>query len=417
MKAVNICINGAGPVGATLACKLAAAGFSVLIIERSPLEAAIGPHLDGRAYALSEGSRRVLMQSGVWSHLPRSAQAIREIDVVDGQDKVAPISGLASILTRLGAHSFSFDARDLPDDEAALQNFGWMVEAMDLRRALHDSLRASASQNLVIAAPDQASFTFDHDGATIALASGTQYRAKLVIAAEGRQSPLRKQAGIPLTRLAYRQHGIVSVIRHHNPHDGKALERFLPDGPFARLPLIGTEEMPHRSAIVWAAPSARAHYLHALPDGTFNREINARLDEQVGVASAMGRRWLYPLSAQYAHKYVSHRLALIGDAAHGLHPIAGQGLNMGFRDIKILSDLLLSSLEKGQDPGSDIVLKTYQRQTRPDNMAMLMTCDVMERVFTSRHPVIHVLRRVGMRAFEKATPLRARFIRRTMGLL
>ncbi|UYH50965.1 UbiH/UbiF/VisC/COQ6 family ubiquinone biosynthesis hydroxylase [Candidatus Kirkpatrickella diaphorinae] len=417
MKTVNICINGAGPVGATLACVLARAGLRVLIIERSPLEAAIGPHLDGRAYALSEGSRRVLAQSGVWSHLPNGAQPIKEISVIDGRDVTGPRPNVARILTRIGTRSLIFGAQDLPDNEAELQGFGWMVEAMDLRRALHDALRHHAGPNLIIAAPDQARFTFDDDGAIIALTSGAQYRAQLVVAAEGRQSPLRKQAGIPLTRLAYQQNGIVTIIAHENAHDGTALERFLPDGPFARLPLISTDAAPHRSAIVWAAPAARAHYLHALPDETFKREINARLDKHVGAATPVGRRWLYPLSAQYAQKYVSHRLALIGDAAHGLHPIAGQGLNMGFRDIKILSEVLVNAFEKGQDPGRDDVLKLYQRLTRPDNMAMLLTCDIMERVFASRHPAMQILRRVGMRGFEKATPLRARFIRRTMGLL
>jgi len=231
----DLCINGAGPVGATLACRLAAEGMRVLVLDRAALPGMEDPSLDGRAYAIAEGSRVMLQAAGIWDNLPDVAQPIHEIRVADGRPHEAP--------SPLFLH---FGRDDAPDG----QSFGWMVEARDLRLAINRTL--AQYPTLDVRAPDTGTFTFHDDHVSIRLASGPTVTAKLAIAAEGRRSPLREQARIGLTKIPYHQYGIVATIAHEKPHDGVALEQFLPEGPFARLPMPPSAEHPHRSAIVWA---------------------------------------------------------------------------------------------------------------------------------------------------------------------
>ena len=396
----DLCINGAGPVGATLACRLAAEGMRVLVLDRAALPGMEDPSLDGRAYAIAEGSRVMLQAAGIWDNLPDIAQPIHEIRVADGRPHEAP--------SPLFLH---FGRDDAPDG----QSFGWMVEARDLRLAINRTL--AQYPTLDVRAPDTGTFTFHDDHVSIRLASGPTVTAKLAVAAEGRRSPLREQARIGLTKIPYHQYGIVATIAHEKPHDGVALEQFLPEGPFARLPMPPSAEHPHRSAIVWAEGEGRAQRFHDLPHDVFAREIAARLgDEDLGAITPVGRRWIYPLSAQYAQSYISKRLALVGDAAHGIHPIAGQGLNIGFRDVISLADLLIESHRLGTDPGSRELLVRYQRRTRPGNMAMLVATDALERLFGNDNPVLRRLRDFGIAGVNRISPLRKAFVRRAMGV-
>ncbi|KXV08565.1 ubiquinone biosynthesis protein UbiH [Gluconobacter oxydans] len=396
----DLCINGAGPVGATLACRLAAEGVRVLLIDRSALPGMEDPALDGRAYAIAEGSRRMLADAGIWDNLPNVAQPIHEILVADGRPHEAP-----SPLT------LHFGPEDAPEG----QSFGWMVEARDLRLAINRTLKQYDS--LDVRAPDLGSFTFHPDHVSIRLASGRTVTAKLAVAAEGRRSPLRRQARIGLTKIPYNEYGIVATIAHEKPHHGVALEHFLPEGPFARLPMPGTAEHPHRSAIVWAEGEGRAQRFHALPDEIFGREIKARMaDEDLGEIIPTGRRWIYPLSAQYAQSYIGPRLALAGDAAHGIHPIAGQGLNIGFRDVISLADLLIEAHRNRKDMGSRELLVRYQRNTRPGNMAMLAATDALERLFGNDNPVLRRLRDIGIAGVQRFPALRRAFVRKAMGV-
>lgn len=391
----DVCIVGAGPVGATLACRLASGGARVAVIDRAPLPPMEHPDFDGRAYAVAAGSRALLEQSGVWDLLPQPSGAITAIRVSDGS---------------VGRPASS---RFLHFDTTETGPFGWMVEARSLRVALN--ARLHALPNLQLFAPAEATVTRTPDGATIAVTNGPTIQAKLVVAAEGRTSPLRDAAHIPVTRAAYNQRGIVCAIAHEKPHNGVALEHFLPAGPFAQLPMAPTPGHPHVSAVVWTERSATADRLAVLDAPAYTREVARRLGPHLGAIQLVGRRWVYNLSALHAQRYTDIRLALVGDAAHGIHPIAGQGLNLGFRDVIALSDQVLQALATGQDPGAASILTAYQRRRRPDNLAMLAATDALDRLFSTDNPLIRTARTLGIAAVHRMPALKRAFVRAAMG--
>ena len=238
-----------------------------------------------------------------------------------------------------------------------------------------------------------------------------EFTAKLVVAAEGRKSALREQARIGLTRLPYHQTGVIFAIAHERPHNNVALEHFLPGGPFAVLPMTGTAEHPNVSAIVFTERDAAAQKLYAMPDEPFLAEVEKRLGNRLGRIALAGRRWLYPLSAQYAARYYDMRLVLVGDAAHGVHPIAGQGLNLGFQD----AEALVRILDGAEDPGAPALLARYQAARRPINLAMLMGMDTLDRLFSTNFPPIRLARDLGLAAVERLPGLKKRFMRAAMG--
>jgi 2-octaprenyl-6-methoxyphenol hydroxylase len=271
-----------------------------------------------------------------------------------------------------------------------------------------------------VLAPARASVERRADGVTVRIADGPEIACRVVIAAEGRQSPLREQAGIPVTRLPYNQTGLVFAISHERPHHGIALEHFLPAGPFALLPMAPSADAlaggaPNVSAIVWTERTAMAERLLALDDARFTREVARRLGDHLGALQLVGRRWSYPLSALLAHRYTDTRLALAGDAAHGIHPIAGQGLNLGFRDAILLGDLLIEAVRAGQDPGDPALLRRYQRIRRPDNMLMLAMTDGLDRLFSTDNRLVRLARDAGIAAVHRLPPLKRAFMRQAMG--
>lgn len=400
----DVCVMGAGPVGGTLACRLAAHGLRVAVVDQAPLPPMEHPAFDGRAYAIAAGSRPLLVESGLWDVLPDAPAPILDIRVTDGR--------VGRPASRLHLH---FDHRDLGEDAGP---FGWMVEARSLRRALN--ARMHDLPTLSVHAPTRARVERGEDGVIIHLDTGKTIASRLIVAAEGRRSPLREQAGIPLTRLPYDQTGIVCAISHEHPHHGVALEHFLPAGPFAALPMGASPDAveggaAHVSAIVWTERTRMADRILALDDARFAREIGRRLGGHLGAVRAVGRRWSYPLSAMLVHRYVDTRLALAGDAAHGIHPIAGQGLNLGFQDAIALSALLIEASERGTDPGDPAVLAHYQRLRRPDNLAMLAMTDGLDRLFSSNNPALRLARDVGIASVHRITPLKRFFMRRAMG--
>ena len=399
----DICVMGAGPVGGSLACRLAAAGIRIVVVDRAALPPMEHPAFDGRAYAISAGSRGLLDAAGLWAKLPEPAQPIHEIRVSDGK--------VGRPASRLFLH---FDHRELDAGP-----FGWMVEARGLRVALNAHMRTLPS--LRVLAPATAQVDRRDDGVSVRIDGGPEIACRLVIAAEGRQSPLREQAGIPVTRLPYDQTGMVCAISHEHPHHGIALEHFLPTGPFALLPMAPSADAlaggaPNVSAIVWTDRNATAARMMALDDARFQREIARRLGDHLGAIEVVGRRWSYPLSAMLAHRYVDTRLALAGDAAHGIHPIAGQGLNLGFRDAIVLADLLIEAIEAGQDPGSPALLARYQRARRPDNLLMLGMTDGLDRLFSSDNRLLRLARDAGIAAVHRLPPLKRLFMRQAMGV-
>jgi 2-octaprenyl-6-methoxyphenol hydroxylase len=243
---------------------------------------------------------------------------------------------------------------------------------------------------------------------------------RLVIAAEGRNSPLREQAGIEVTHIPYHQTAMVCAIAHERPHNDIALEHFLPGGPFAVLPMGQSRDAlpggaPHVSAVVWTERTKEARAYLALDGQRFAREVSRRLGPQLGVIRAVGRRWNYPLSAMIAHRYVDVRLALVGDAAHGIHPIAGQGLNLGFRDGIALAALIDRAVRTGEDVGSERVLASYQRLRRLDNLLMFAMTDGIDRLFSTDYRATRMARDWGIDAVDRLRPLKRLFMLRAMG--
>jgi 2-octaprenyl-6-methoxyphenol hydroxylase len=400
-----VCIMGAGPVGGTLACRLARAGVSTVVVDRAALPPMAHPAFDGRAYAIAAGSKVLLEDAGLWDKLPVPANPILDIRVTDGR--------IGRPASRLFLH---FDHREAGEDAGP---FGWMVEARSLRMALNahmDTLPA-----LRILAPAAATVDRSDSGVLVRIAGGPTVACQLVIAAEGRQSPLREAAGIPVTRLPYGQTGLVCAISHDKPHHNLALEHFLPSGPFACLPMGPSTDAladgaPNVSAIVWSERTAIAERMLKLDDAAFGRQISRRLGDHLGAVRVIGRRWSYPLSAMLAHRYVDTRLALAGDAAHGIHPIAGQGLNLGFRDAIGLAALLIEAAGAGEDLGGSALLARYQRMRRPDNILMLVMTDGLDRLFSTDNRVVRLARDLGIAAVHRTPPLKRLFMRQAMGL-
>jgi 2-octaprenyl-6-methoxyphenol hydroxylase len=401
----EVCVMGAGPVGGTLACRLAAAGVSTVVVDRAALPPMENPAFDGRAYAIAAGSRDLLMAAGLWDRLPVPPNPILDIRVSDGR--------LGRRASRLHLH---FDHRDAGDDAGP---FGWMVEARSLRMALNTYFPTLPA--LRVFAPATATVERREDGVTARIAGGPELHCRLVVAAEGRQSPLREAAGIPVTRLPYGQTGIVCAISHEKPHHNLALEHFLPSGPFAALPMGPSADAelggaPNISAIVWTERTPIAERMLRLDDIRFAAEVAKRLGGHLGAIRTVGRRWSYPLSAMLAHRYVDTRLALAGDAAHGIHPIAGQGLNLGFRDAIALAAQVTEAVGRGEDPGAPALLARYQRMRRPDNMLMLAMTDGLDRLFSNDNRLLRLVRDVGIAAVDRTPPLKRLFMRRAMGL-
>ena len=402
---LDVCVVGAGPVGGTLACRLARAGLSVAVVDHAALPPMEHPSFDGRAYAIAAGSRDILEEAGVWDRLPHAPGPIEQIRVSDGRPG-RPASPLLLL----------FDSTELAG--AANQDrggaLGWMVEARDMRVALNACLHAEP--NLRLHAPAVAEVARDASGVRIVLDNGETFEARLVVAAEGRSSPLRRQAGLTAARWAYRQAGIVCAISHARPHGNIALEHFLPAGPFAQLPMAASEAGAHVSAIVWTERKDAAPRLMALDDAAFTAEVQARLGDHLGAIRLVGQRWMYPLSAMYVHRVVAERLAVAGDAAHGIHPIAGQGLNLGLRDAIALSRLLVAAHAAGEDAGSPALLARYARARRLDNLSMLVATDGLDRLFSTDNPLVRAARGIGIAAVHRMPGLKRAFMRQAMGI-
>ncbi len=400
---LDVCVVGAGPVGGALACRLAQAGLSVAVVDRAALPPMEHPSFDGRAYAIAAGSRALLEDAGIWAKLPHAPGPIEQIRVSDGKPG-RPAS-------RLFLH---FDATELGAESEHGGALGWMVEARNMRMALNACLHTAPG--LKLHAPAVAKVTRDATCAQVRLDSGETLAARLVVAAEGRDSPLRRQAGLTASRWAYKQAGIVCAISHALPHRSTALEHFLPAGPFAQLPMAASEAGENISAIVWTERSDAAPRLMALDDAAFTAEVQIRLGDHLGAIRLVGQRWMYPLSAMYVHRVTAERLAVVGDAAHGIHPIAGQGLNLGLRDAIALSRLLIAANAAGEDPGAPALLARYARARRLDNLSMLVATDGLDRLFSTDNPLVRAARGIGIAAVHRMPGVKRAFMRQAMGI-
>jgi 2-octaprenyl-6-methoxyphenol hydroxylase len=389
----DVLIAGGGMVGLPLGLALAQGGLAVAVADAAPPATQLEPRFDGRVSALAYASVRMLAALGVWDALAPHAQPIHEILVTDG-----------AIGRAASPFSLHFDAQ-----EVGANALGHIAENRHIRLALHEAVARTPKLQLI--APNAVKRVSVEGGfATATLADGQAVTASLVIAADGRDSPLRAEAGIGKVGWSYPQTGIVATVEHEKPHNGVAYEHFLPSGPFAILPLPG-----NRSSLVWTEAKTRAPALLALDEAGFNAELARRFGDHLGATKADGPRWSYPLSFHIARAFVANRFALAGDAAHGIHPIAGQGLNLGLKDAAALAEVLLDAARLGQDIGGLDVLKRYERWRRFDSVTLAASTDALNRLFSNDIAPIRALRDLGLGIVDSIGPARRFFMRHAGG--
>jgi 2-octaprenyl-6-methoxyphenol hydroxylase len=387
----DVLIVGGGFVGLALACGLAESGLVPVVVEAGDPQAALAASFDGRASAIALTSRRLLEGIGVWPKLAGEAAPMLEIRVSEGA-------------SRLFLH---YDHREVGDHP-----FGHMLENRVLRRALLERVRELPSIRL-LAPVVVAELDRREQGVWARLSNGRHVRTALAVAADGRDSRVRDEAGIRITRWAYGQSGIVTTVEHDRSHEFIAHEHFLPAGPFAILPLLPET----RSSIVWTERADVAPAILALDDTGFAEQLRLRFGDFLGEPRPVGPRFCYPLSLQFAATAIGRRLALIGDALHAMHPIAGQGLNMGFRDVAALVDVLSDEAAAGHDLGSAAALSRYQRWRRFDNTLMLAMTDGLNRLFSNDFAPLRLARDLGLAMVNQAPPLKRFFMRHAMGMV
>lgn len=382
----DVTIVGGGMVGMSLAVALARDGISVAVIEHSSLPAQLEPAFDGRVCAIALGSKNMLAGIGVWQAMAPQTEPILDIRVSDGD-------------TPFFLH---YDHHEIGD-----QPFGYIIENRYIRNALHEAA-VTLPALTVLDNTRVLNFTANEEQVTLELSNQSSLSCKLLIGADGKQSQIRKLAGIEAVEWSYNQTAIVCTIHHEHPHEGLAQERFLPAGPFAALPMTG-----NRSSLVWVEPNDRVQAYLELPDDDFNQEITERVGDYLGKIAVHGPRFSYPLTLMHAKTYVGKRLALMGDAAHGMHPIAGQGVNLGFRDVAVLHELITQAT----DIGSEEMLAHYQRWRRFDNTAMLAVTDMLTRLFSNNVIPLQLVRDMGLWAVSKMPPVKRFFMKHAMGLV
>ena len=387
----DVIILGGGLVGATLALALARHGLTSCVVDPADPAVTLAPGFDGRASAVASASGRMLDAIGLGDRLAGQGCAISAIRVSDG--------------LRPGALDFVPDAGD--------GVLGTMYENRLLRRTLFEA--ASTDARIDLRMKTRAA-TVDRAGPRVmaALTDGTTVQAALLIAAEGRNSPTREAAGIRVARWKYDHAAIVGAFHHEKPHGSVAFEIFYPSGPFALLPLLD-DDRGHRSAIVWTVDGAAGPAMLKLSDRAFLHEAEQRMGGLLGTLSGASPRATYPLGFHHAARITAERLALIGDAAHGIHPIAGQGLNLGFRDVAALVEVLVEGKRLGLDLGDTELLARYERWRSLDTFAVAWATDTLTRLFGIPGRTASAVRRFGITAVNAIPPLKDRFMAEARG--
>ncbi|MHC9236097.1 FAD-dependent monooxygenase [Pseudooceanicola sp. 502str34] len=390
----DILITGGGLNGPALALALVRAGFRVTLVDALPAQAQGADDFDGRSYALALASVRLLTAIGVWDKVGDKAQPMLDIKVTDGRAGEGP-----------APFWMHFDHREIEEGP-----MGQMLEDRYLRRAFAEAMEAAPGLTVLhgetVIAQDPGV-----DGVTVTLASGQSLSAKLLVGCDGRSSGTAARAGIKRTGWDYGQTALVCAIAHELPHEGVAHQFFMPPGPLAILPLPG-----NRSSIVWSERHGAAKAINALTDEDYLAVLRPRFGDFLGQISLAGKRFSYPLGLSLAQSFIAPRVALIGDAAHGMHPIAGQGLNAGLRDIGALAQVLDEAQQRGEDIGAETVLMRYQEWRRFDTATLAMATDLSNRLFSNDNPLLRLARDAGMGAINALPPLRRGFIREAAGL-
>jgi 2-octaprenyl-6-methoxyphenol hydroxylase len=388
MERADVIILGGGLVGLTLAIALDRHGLSAIVVDPADPEKTAAPAFDGRATAVASASYRMLDAIGVAARLEGEGCPIRTIRVSDGLEP--------------GGIVFDAEADDDP--------LGIMFENRRLRAALRESADAAERVSLLMPAR-AAEIVRDEAGVRVALDDGRALAAPLLVGAEGRSSPTREAANIPVARWTYDHSAIVVTVAHERNHENVAYEIFYPSGPFAVLPMLpGT-----RSAIVWSVAAADAAAIVDLPERAMAAEIEKRMGGFLGKIELAGPRWTYPLGFHHAATMTARRLALAGDAAHGIHPIAGQGLNLGFRDAAALAQVLVEGARLGLDLGDPQLLSRYERWRSLDTFMVAAATDGLTRLYGLPGKTASAARRFGMGLVQRVGPLKAQFMAEARG--
>jgi 2-octaprenyl-6-methoxyphenol hydroxylase len=397
-RIADVAVIGGGLTGVTAALAFGAPAMrvplSVAVIDRGDPRQAEAANRDGRSSAITRASRHMFEAMGLWRELAPHAQPIRHIAVTDARlGQARPPSLLR------------FEGDTGPESEPAS-----MIENRVLMKVLTDAL-GKASHVTVLAGEAARSISAEDGAVTVAIGDGRQVRAGLVVAADGQQSWCRKASAIETVGWSYGQSAIVLSVAHERPHGGWAEEHFLPAGPFAILPLTG-----NRSSLVWTEERDRAEAIVALPGGDFQKELEMRFGDRRGGVRPEGDRYCYALSLMIAKSFIAPRLALIGDAAHVIHPIAGLGLNLGFRDIAALVEVTAEAVRLGLDFGGPQVLERYQSWRRADTVMAAVATDGLNRLFSNDQPMVRLIRDAGLSLTDHVSPLKRLFMREAAGL-
>ncbi|WP_299621366.1 FAD-dependent monooxygenase [uncultured Tateyamaria sp.] len=390
----DILIVGGGLSGPILALALARTGLQVAVIDALQEKVRKNADFDGRSYAVALTSQRLLAGVGVWDAVADNSQPILEIKVTDGRAGEGP-----------SPFFMHFDHAEIEEGP-----MGHMVQDRHLRRALLDAVAATEGVTH-LSGETVTGQTVIPGGIGVTLASGKTLTGALLVGADGRGSGTATRAGIKRTGWGYGQTALVCAIAHEKPHHGIAHQFFMPPGPLAILPLPGNV-----SSIVWSESAENAAAFHALSDAEYLTMLRPRFGDFLGEIGLTGQRYTYPLSLSLADRLISDRMALIGDAAHGVHPIAGQGLNAGMRDIAALAEVITDAIRRGEDPGSIAVLTRYEEWRRFDNTALAMATDAFNRLFSNDSALLRGVRDVGMGVINALPGLRRSFIREAAGL-
>ncbi|WP_253276890.1 FAD-dependent monooxygenase [Ruegeria sp. 6PALISEP08] len=393
-QASDILIVGGGLNGPALALALAQTGHSVTVIDALAEKVRKNAAFDGRAYALALASQRLLDAIGVWDRVAEHAQPMLEIKVTDGHAGTGP-----------SPFFMHFDHAEIEEGP-----MGFMVEDRHLRRAFLDAM-AEEPRITQVSGKTVVSQQTDATEVTLTLDDGTTVQGGLLVGCDGRRSGTASRAGIKRTGWDYGQTALVCAIDHDLPHNGIAHQFFMPPGPLAILPLTG-----NRSSIVWSERTETAARINALPEEDYLQVLRPRFGDFLGDIHLAGDRFTYPLNLTIANSFVGIRMALVGDAAHGMHPIAGQGLNAGLRDVGALAEVLTLAGRRGEDIGSTMVLERYQEWRRFDTASLAMATDVFNKLFSNDNPLLRLGRDIGMGVVGSLPGLRRGFVREAAGL-
>ena len=393
----DLIIGGGSFVGLALACGLAKSapgGFRIAVVERMPVAEARSGAFDGRSVALTAAAKQMLEALGVWPRISADAQPVMAMDITDSKLDFP----IRSVL-------LNFDAQQSGDEPTA-----FIVENAILRHALYEA--AEGLPDITLIAPETvAGIELGEAIATITLGGGEKLTASLLVAADGQRSALRKMAGFKIVEWTSDQAAITGTITHEKPHEGRAVQHFLPAGPFALLPMVG-----NRSSIVWTERAEEARRIMASGEAEMLAEIDKRIGGALGRISLAGKLSAFPLSMTLSRGFVKPRIALAGDAAHGLHWIAGQGLNHGLKDAAALTEVLVDAARLGLDPGDLTVLERYERWRRFDSASAAMSAAALNRLFANDNAPLRMARQFGLGVVDRLPGVKRFFMREAAGL-